>query len=336
MPQKKDRITIASVAEYAQVSMMTVSRVVNNRGQVSDAMKQRVLNAMNELGYKPNRIARSLASNRTYKIGVIVPDMSSMFFGAILASIEHILWKHDYYMVLSNTGKSERREQDILDVFEEDRVDGVLIFGSHLSHDRLTDQLKNQRAAVVFNGEVDPKVAGQILLNQSKAIQMAVKHLLAVGRTYLGYIGLDRRTYSMRDRRQAFEDTVAQLQIDNWVMNYSEENLEPILLEYLQAYPQTDGIICFNDEMAAEVLTILADAGRKVPEEIAVIGFDDIKLATWVTPKLTTIRMKLSISKLGELAANMLLDRIEGRVDDEPHILDHELIIRDSTLTLIQ
>ena len=331
MPQKKDRITIASVAEHAQVSMMSVSRVVNNRGQVSDAMRQRVLTAMNELDYKPNRIARSLVSNRTYKIGVIVPDMSSLFFSAILSSIEHILWKHDYYMVLSNTGKSERREQDILDVFEEDQVDGVLIFGTHLNKEQLTNHLKNQRAAVVFNSEVDPKVAGQILLNQAEAIEMGVKHLLSVGRTFLGYIGLDSRTYAMRDRRRSFISTVAKLQVDNWVLDYGKENLESVLLEWLKVHPQTDGIICFNDEMAVEVLAILRDAGKKVPEDIALVGFDDVKLATWVTPKLTTIRLKMSISKLGELAAKMLLDRIEGKVDDTPYVLNHELIIRDST-----
>jgi len=331
MPQKKDRITIASVAEYAQVSMMTVSRVVNNRGQVSDAMKQRVLTAMNELGYKPNRIARSLVSNRTYKIGVIVPDMSSMFFSAILASIEHILWEHDYYMVLSNTGKSERREQDILDVFEEDQVDGVLIFGSHLSHDQLTNHLKNQRAAVVFNSEVEPKVAGQILLNQSEAIKMAVKHLLKVGRSNLGYIGLDRRTYSMRERRDAFENIVTQFQLKYWILDSSKEDIRPYLLQHLQDNPQTDGIVCFNDEMAADVLMILREIGKIVPDDIAIIGFDDTKIARWVTPNLTTICLKLSISKLGELAAKMLLDRIEGKVNDEPYILDHELIVRDST-----
>lgn len=331
MPLPKDRITIADVASHAQVSMMTVSRVVNNRGQVSDAMKQRVQKAMRELDYRPNRIARSLVSNKTFKIGVIVPDLSSMFFSSILASIEHVLWKHDYYMVLSNTGKSERREQDILNVFEEDQVDGVLIFGTHLNHDQLTHLLKSQRAAVVFNAEVDPKVAGQILLNQSEAIEMGVKHLLSVGRFHLGYVGLDKRTYSMRERKYAFENIVTQLEIDNWVLDLAREDLYLKLPEWLRKYPKTDGIVCFNDDMAAEVLAILADQGKKVPDHIAVIGFDDVKIATWVTPKLTTIRLKMSISELGELAANMLLERIEGEVSTQSHILDHELIIRGST-----
>ncbi len=333
MPQKKTRVTLAEVAAYAKVSTMTVSRVVNNRGHVSNKMREVVHDAMRELGYKPNRIARSLVSNKTFKIGVIVPDMASMFFASILASIEHILWKHDYYMVLSSTGKSERREQDILDVFEQDQVDGVIIFGTHLDRDQLTNLLKNQRAAVVFNAEVDPKFASQILLNQAEAIEMAVKHLINVGCSYLGYIGLDKRTYAMRDRRQAFENTIAKLFIDSWILNYSDESLDTVLKKFLQKYPQTDGIICFNDEMATEVLAILLDIGKKVPEDIALIGYDDVKIAKWVTPKLTTIRVKMGISKVGELAANLLLDRIEGKLDDKPHILNHELVIRDSTPT---
>lgn len=333
MPQKKNRVTIAEVAEYAQVSTMTVSRVVNNRGQVSEQMRQRVHVAMRELGYRPNRIARSLASNKTFKIGVIVPDMSSMFFTAILSSIEHVLWKHDYHMVLSNTGRSNRREQDILDVFEEDQVDGVLIFGSHLDCKQLTNLLRHQRAAVVFNGEVDPKVAGQILLDQTGAIETAILHLVDRGRTYLGYVGVDRRTYAMRERKHAFDEIITRNQdnVTGWVMDSNENNLETTLRQFLIDYPQTNGLICFNDELAANVLLALSKIGKNVPDDIAVVGFDDVLLAQWMTPQLTTIRLKNGISKLGELAANMLLDRIEDKADVQPVILEHELVIRDST-----
>jgi LacI family transcriptional regulator len=288
---------------------------------------------MRELGYKPNRIARSLVSNQTYKIGVIVPNISSSFFTILLESIEYVLWQHNYHMILSNTGKSDRREQDILDIFEEDRIDGVMIFGSHLDHDHLTNLLRNQRAAVVFNGEVDPSVAGQILMNQTAAIEMAVQHLLKAGRCHLGYIGVDRRTYSMRERRRAFEEVLHQFsnRVDGWVMDSGTINLNVLLPQYLETYPQTDGIVCFNDETAAEALQVLCELGKSVPDDIAVIGYDDVRLASLVTPKLTTLRLTLTISELGELAARMLLERIGGKVDQQPCILTHELIVRDST-----
>lgn len=333
MSQKKNRVTIAQVAEYAQVSTMTVSRVVNNRGQVSESMRQLVQNAMDELEYKPNRIARSLVSSKTYKIGVIVPDMSSMFFAAVLASIEHVLWKHDYYMVVSNTGESDRREQDILDVFEQDQVDGILIFGSHLDSKQLTNLLRHQRAAVIFNAEVDTKVAGQILLDQRAAIESAVHHLISKGRRNLGYAGVNYSTYAMREREQAFCNLVDKLDdsVDKWVMHSEKHTIQDELEKYLNDYPATDGIICFNDELAADVLLTLSRLGKQVPDDVAVIGFDDVRLAQWVSPRLTTIRLKKSVSELGELAAHMLLERIEGNNDDSPVILNHELVIREST-----
>jgi LacI family transcriptional regulator len=330
---RRNHVTITDVAQHAGVSAMTVSRVVNNRGQISKAMRERVYKAMHELDYKPNRIARSLASNQTFKIGVTVPDIASVFFTVLLESIEYVLWKHNYYMVLSNTGKSDRREQDVLDIFEQDRVDGVLVFGSHLNCEQLTDLLRNHRAAVVFNSEVDPEVAGQILIDEQGAIELAVQHLMDTGRTHLGYVGVERRTYSMRERKRAFESVVARLsdRLNGWTMDINEHNPVTNLPQYLAAYPQTNGIVCFNDEAAADVLMILADIGKKVPEEIGVIGYDDTKLAQWVTPRLTTIRLNTNISQLGELAARLLLERIEGKVDKQSIVLSPQLIIRDST-----
>lgn len=333
MPPKKNRVTIAQVAEYANVSTMTVSRVVNNRGQVSENMRQLVQNAMDELEYKPNRIARSLVSNKTYKIGVIVPDISSMFFASILSSIERVLWQHDYYMVVSNTGENDRREQDILDVFEQDQVDGVLVFGSHLESKQLTHLLRNQRAAVVFNGEVDPTVAGQILMDIQGAIRSAVHYLVSKGRRNLGYVGADYRTYAMRERERAFNSSIGAMgdNVHGFIMPSTKHNIESELEKFLNDYPEINGIVCFNDELAADVLLTLSHLGKHVPHDIAVIGFDDVKVAQWVSPRLTTIRLKKSVSELGELAAQVLLERIEGNNDRAPIILNHELVIREST-----
>jgi len=333
MVQKKNRVTIAQVAEYAQVSTMTVSRVVNNRGQVSEKMRQLVQKAMDDLGYKPNRIARSLVSNKTFKIGVIVPDLSSMFFTDILASIEHVLWENDYHMIVSNTGQSKRRERNILDVFEQDQVDGILIFGSHLDSQTLSNLLRNQRAAVVFNSEVDPNVARQILMDQRGAIESSVQYLINKGRKNLGYIGADYRTYATRERAQAFNDMAEKSGIcsNTWVMKSTKQNSDSELKKFLDDYPETNGIICYNDELAADVLARLSRLGKRVPADIAVIGFDDVRIAKWVSPSLSTVRLKKSISEFGELAAHLLLERIEGNSDNLPIILDHELVIREST-----
>jgi len=237
-------------------------------------------------------------------------------------------------MVVSNTGASDRREQDILDVFEQDQVDGILVFGSHLDSNQLTSLLRNQRAAVVFNGEVDPKVAGQILMDIQGAIASAVHHLVDKGRRKIVYAGSDYRTYAMRERERAFTKVIEEIgdSVEGWIMSSTKHNnLDSDLEKFLNDYPETNGIVCFNDELAADVLLILSRLGKSVPDDIAVIGFDDVRLAQWVSPRLTTIRLKKSVSELGELAAHMLLERIEGNNDDSPVILNHDLVIREST-----
>ena len=134
MSKQKDRITIADVAEKADVSTMTVSRVLNNKGEISEATRQHVLDVMRELGYRPNRIARSLATDRTLKVGIIVPSLSSYYFGAILEGVRKMFYgRTTITSLLCNTGDSHKREKAVMRFFEEDRVDGVIVFSSHLT-----------------------------------------------------------------------------------------------------------------------------------------------------------------------------------------------------------
>ncbi len=332
MTKSKTRITIADVAQKADVSMMTVSRVLNNKDGIGDDTRRHVLAVMSELGYKPNRIARSLASDRTLKIGVIVPSISSAYFSAILQSAEHVFWHNNYHMLLCNTGNNDRHEKDVLEFFEEDCVDGVLIFGSHLGCKQLSELLGNQRAAVVVNTQVNPKIAGQIIFDEPTGIAMALEHLLKQGRKHLAYVGPPRRTYAIRQRLDSFVQILSaadKYEADS-VVNCEEEVADVAVSRLLRERPQTDGIVCFNDTMAVRVLRACADLGRRVPEDIAVIGYDDIDIARMVTPRLTTLRLTLNKDEQGALAAQMLLDRIEGQVDQEPIMLNHELVIRES------
>ncbi len=133
MSKQKDRITITDMAEKAKVSTMTVSRVLNNKGEISDATRQHVLPIMNELGYLPNRVACSLATDRTLKIGIVAPALSSYYFGAILEGTEDVLRENGYHIPLCNTDDNRQREIAVMEFFEEDRVDGVVIFSSHLT-----------------------------------------------------------------------------------------------------------------------------------------------------------------------------------------------------------
>src|SRR5690606_20968699 len=126
--RQKERVTLADVAQKADVSAMTVSRVLNNKDGISETTREHVLSIMQDLGYRPNRVARSLATAQTLKIGIVIPSISSAYFGAVLEGAERVLWDNGYHILLCNSANSKKREQAILDLFEEDRVDGVMVF----------------------------------------------------------------------------------------------------------------------------------------------------------------------------------------------------------------
>lgn len=333
MPKPKEHVTIADVAERANVSAMTVSRVLNNKDGISDETRQHVLTIMHELGYRPNRVARSLATAKTLKIGIVVPSISSAYYGAVLEGIERIFWEHGYHILLCNTANSTLREQAVLDFFEEDRVDGVIVFSSHLPSEQLTAYLHKQRAAITINADIAPGAAGTIYTDELRSMSTAVAHLINNGRRCLGYVGWDVPTYASRERRQGF---ITALQAANlpvvpdWIVDCHRRSGYVTARQLLENEPAVDGLICFNDELAAGALRACFDLGRRVPDEIAVIGYDDIFLAELLTPSLTTLRLELTKREVGALAARMLIERIEGRPTQDHIMLNHELIVRES------
>lgn len=333
MSRIKERITIADVAEKADVSAMTVSRVLNNKGEISEATRQHVLKVMREMGYRPNRVARSLATAKTLKIGVIVPSISSAYFGAVLEGAERLFWDRGYHMMLCNTGEDVRREQTILDLFEEDRADGVLVLSSHLSGEVLTHYLKNQRAAVVINSEIETGAACHVRTDEMRSMSQGVAHLLKNGRRCLGYVGGDMTTYAGRQRRSGFTLAMqaAGLPVDSvYMSDCNRRSGYSTARQLLQERPEIDGLMCFNDEIAAGALRACYDLGRRVPDEIAIIGYDDIFLAELLNPSLTTLRLRLTKREVGALAGRMLLERIEGSPTRDEVMLEHELVVRES------
>ncbi|MAS33901.1 MAG: hypothetical protein CL610_07835 [Anaerolineaceae bacterium] len=312
---------------------MTVSRVLNNKGSFSEETRQHVLHVMRELGYRPNRVARSLATAKTLKIGVVVPSISSAYFGEVLEGTERVLWECGYHMLLCNTAVDSRREHAVMDLFEEDRVDGVVVLSSHLPGDELSSYLKKQRAAVVINCDVEPGIAGHIYTDELKSMRMAVKHLQQAGCKCLGYIGLAIETYAGRERHDMFiracEEVGLSVSSDNIVI--CDRRMGGLAARRLfKRVPETDGLICFNDEIAAGALRVCFELQRRVPEDVAIVGFDDIFLAELLVPALTTLRLKTTKQEVGAIAARMLLERIEGRSTRDEVVLEHELVVRES------
>ncbi len=333
----KKHTTIVDVADKAGVSKMTVSRVINGKGEISEATRQRVLSAMQDLGFRPNRLAQRLATNATFQIGIVVSSITNPHFGAIIEGAELVLWEHNYQILLCHTGSDASREEAVMRVLEDNRVDGVIILSAHSSLEAMNRALANQRAAVAINTQVSPDVAARIFTDEISSMAMAVNHLIANGRRRIGYVHFAINTYASHERYRGFELALRQagLEFDphrQTAVVPTELGLpaNTIIRDLLTTNPDIDALVCFNTGIAAKALQTCVALGRRVPADIALIGYDEQLITELTTPPLTTIDI-VPKHDVGTLAARMLLQRMEnGNSPVEDVILQHKLIIRDS------
>lgn len=333
----KSRVTITDVAIKAGVSKMTVSRVINQKGEISDTTRRNVLQAMEELGYRPNRIARSLATDTTLRIGIMVPSLANQYFGEIVEGAESVLWENDYHILLGHTGGTADREQAVMDIFEDHRVDGVIVLSAHNSQENVSQYLRSQRAAVVINTNVKASLAARMFTNELKSMAIAVNHLLKSGRRHPGYVHLGVFSYASRERYRGFELALnkAELPFDAATQTSANRDggrpMTNVVYELLQANPQMDSLVCYNTGIAARALQACAQLGRRVPDDIAIVGYDDSVLAELTTPSLTTMDLVPPKYQVGATAARLLLERIEdSSIVQDDVILEHKLVVRDS------
>jgi LacI family transcriptional regulator len=328
------RTTISDVAKEAGVSTMTVSRVLNGRGEISQETRERVQQIIDRLGYRPSSLARNLKTQRTHTIGLVVPDITNPFFPELVRGAEERASEEGFAVMLCNTIRSPDRERKALELLEDKRVDGLISCSPGLSDEVLLPLLKQHEAVVVFDRVVDKGIGGSVRVDDVYGGISATNHLLKIGRRSLGllagpkyYSGSERRRYGFR----------AALELQGMHSNPGLEiECEPDeeggyqgAIQLLQRYPKIDGIFCFNDLVALGALGAFSELGIRVPEQLAVIGFDDLRLASLTTPQLSTLYVdKL---ELGRSMVRMLLNRIKGEIPSEDEcIIRPQLIVRQS------
>jgi LacI family transcriptional regulator len=330
------RVTIADVAGYAGVTKTTVSRVLNNKGEISGETRAKVLAAVEKLGYRRSRIARSLATDRTYLLGLIVPTIANEFFIEIVRGAEDTAWENDYKILLCNTEGDWDREQDMFLFLEDIQVDGIVVCSPRLPEDRLMPLVEQFQNVVVVNGQGLGwhDLAGAISTNEEGGMAQVVNHLLSSGRRHLTYLGgpLDARTSTKR--YYGFVKALEKAGYANnpdWYTTCHPANLEGGYEGFKRlgsALSDIDGVVCFNDQVAVGAIRASAELGICVPDDIAITGCDDIQLATLVRPTLTTLQTPKQ--DIGALAVNMLLERISGQYKHETIMIEQKLIIRES------
>lgn len=331
------RLTIADIAREAGVSMMTVSRVINNKGSISENTRQKVQDVIDRVNYRPSGIARSLATKQTGTLGLIVPDVSNPFFAVLARGAEHVAYAEGSNIFLCNTGEDPERELAVISSLEEKRVDGVVLV-TRLQADQLSDALRHLPTAVLINQQPNQTdglpAIGTVRLDDVGGGRQAVNHLLSRWHRAIGFLAGPATSYSGQARSEGYQQAFveANISFDPAWKHYCAPTVDgghAAAHDLILAHPEVTALFCFNDLVAVGALQACAELGRRVPEDIAVVGYDDVPLAALVTPPLTTCHVPGF--ELGAEAVRLLLKQIQ----EEPQtgddiVLPTELVIRAS------
>nr|MBC7245349.1 LacI family DNA-binding transcriptional regulator [Chloroflexota bacterium] len=328
------RVTMTDVARQAGVSVMTVSRAINRKPDVSPATRQRVLEIAERLGYRPDSIARGLATKHTGTIGLVVPDVANPFFSEVARGAEHVAYAEGYNVFLCNTDEDLAREVAVLRSLEEKRVDGIVLCSSRLEDAELRAALVHHSAVVLVNRRLEGDNVSAVLVDDEAGGRMATQHLLQSGHQAIGFLAGPPVSRSGRLRLKGYCSALALAGLScrpDWMPHCSPtvEGGRKAARELLTKFPEMTALFCYNDLVAIGALRASADLGRRVPHDLAVVGADDIPLAALVTPSLTTCRAPRY--ELGSRAMRLLLDLISGRFSGcEEVVLQPELVVRAS------
>ncbi len=331
------RPTQADVARLAGVSQTTVSHVLNNNAiAVPPETRQRILDAVTELGYVPDSMARSLRTRKTYTIAGIIPDITNPFYPAFERGIQDIAEQHGYDLIMYNTDGNAEKERKCLRSVQQGRVDGIIAVLFHMTAKDLLPLL--ERTIAVVRLEAVPKAAGPLPLDNlyvdnRAAAYTAVSYLLDRGHTRIGMIVGESGPGRMRlqgyeralaDRHILYDERLVRTGGFTVIGGYEDAQA------LLALEPQPTAMFAANDLMAMGALIAIKAAGLRIPEDIAVIGIDNIPAAELVSPRLTTVA--LFQERLGQRAAEMVFERLNdmapasGRCEEMPY----KLIVRES------
>lgn len=327
------RVTMADVAREAGVSLMTVSRALNDKDGISETTRVRIQEVIERLGYHPSSIARGLVTKRTHTIGLVVPDNSNPYFSELARGVEHTAYAQNYNVFLCNTEEDSKREKAVLQSLAEQSVDGLILCSSRLTQDDLRACLNDFSAQVLVNRSLDDTTAALILCNDEDGVRAAMSHLLQRGHRAIGMLAGPERSYGGQIRVKGFMGAFTDAGLPynpQWIQNCSPtvDISQQTAIELLTRHSELTALICFNDLVAVGAMKACASLGLTVPDNIAIIGFDDIPLASLVTPPLTTIHVQRY--EIGRIAGEILIAKIKGETIKSVHVLPVSFIVRGS------
>ncbi|MBS5771630.1 MAG: HTH-type transcriptional regulator GalS [Enterobacter cloacae] len=332
-------ITIRDVARHANVSVATVSRVLNNSALVSQETRETVMQAVAQLGYRPNANAQALATQVSDTIGVIVMDVSDAFFGALVKAVDTVAQEHQKYVLIGNSYHEAEKERHAIEVLIRQRCNALIVHSKALSDEELTGFMEQIPGMVLINRVVPGYAHRCVCLDNVSGAVMATRMLLNNGHQRIGYLASSHQIEDNDSRREGWFRALEEQGIaapDSWVGTGSPDMQggEAAMVELLGRNLQLTAVFAYNDSMAAGALTALKDNGIAVPQHLSLIGFDDIPIARYTDPQLTTVRYP--VASMARLATELALQGAAGKLDPQAAHCFMPTLVRRHSVALRQ
>lgn len=323
--------TLKDVAERAQVTVTTVSRVINNRGYISEQTRKKVFDVMKELNYQPNELARSLSKQRTNTIGIIVPHIVHPYFAKLISNLENAAANKGYKILLCNSKAKNEKELEYIEMCKSNRVSGIVLCSRNVD----IAQMKNLEIPVItIERNLEAGTVG-IECDNYQGGRLATEHLISCGcKNLLHLSGIKNENMPADARAEGFisvcmEHGIKYKEIQTTSMIYNTLDYHEYIRRAMEENPGVDGIFASSDLIAAQTIQICAEMNILIPERIRLVGFDDVDIAKLATPTITTIRQP--VREMAEWAVEFIQRSLNGETVPEHFKLPVTLVKRNST-----
>lgn len=331
-------ITMQQIAKRLGVSRTTVYRALNNLPRINESTKKKILREVKKLNYRPNAVARGLALQRTYTFGLIIPDITNPFFSELTQSIENNAARKGYNIILGVSEDDPKKEAAHISIFRERRVDGIIIspIYAHMKRNRNIEEIREDKIPYVVLGCPKTAKVDYVIVDEERGAYKIIEHLINLGHKRIAYICGAVYAVAGLNRLEGYKKALKRygLKFDkNLVINCGPKMVDGYkaakkILTVGKNRPTA--IFALNDLLAIGVLKAIREAGLKVPEDVALVGFDDIEVGAFLEVPLTTIIQPKR--KMGKMALEILIDKIEQK---NPHglqqiIIEPKIVIRES------
>lgn len=310
-------ITIKDVAKQAGVSVATVSRVLNNHSCLSEKARLAVLTAVEELGYHPNANAQALASQSSSTLGVVVTDVTDSFFAILVKAVDQVATEHGKNILIGIGYHQAEKERNAIDTLLRKRCDCLVVHSKALDDEILKNYLDNVPGMVIINRLIPGYENRCVSLDNQKGTFLATQTLIKAGHSNIGYIGSNHQIIDESERKQGYLSALQEYEIPlipQAIAHSSPdfEGGEEAMINLLSYNHNLTAVVCYNDSMAAGALSVLNENNIKVPQQFSLIGFDDMPIARYLIPKLTTIRYPIDL--MANYAAKLALSLVNPEI----------------------